>query len=200
MNVELVSWEAFHQLARGLALRIRDSGYRPDMVVAIARGGVIPARVLCDYLDIMEMACIRVEHYRARQKAPQARVKYPLNASVDSLRILVVDDVSDTGDSFVAALEHIQQKGSPAEVRTCALQHKIVSKYVPDYYAQEITEWRWVTYPWAVVEDLGEMIEDAGLVDGMYEQIAQGLFERHGIRPSREQVEDALNMLRGKRV
>ena len=196
MNVEMVSWEAFHHLARDLALRIRDSGYRPDMIVAIARGGVIPARVLCDYLDIMEMTCIRIEHYRARKKAPEARVKYPLNASVDGLRILVVDDVSDTGDSFIAALDHIRSKGKPMEVRTCALQHKSVSKFEPDYYAREITEWRWVTYPWAVVEDLGEMITEAALAGESVERIRTGLQEQYGIRPDLEMLQDALDALR----
>ncbi|MFZ5466160.1 MAG: phosphoribosyltransferase [Pseudomonadota bacterium] len=195
MNVELVSWESFHRLARDLALRIRASGFRPDMIVAIARGGVVPARVLCDYLDIMDMACVRIEHYRARHKAPEARVKHSLNVSIDGRRILVVDDVSDTGDSFIAMLDHLKGRGVPLEVRTCALQHKIVSKFVPDYYAREITEWRWVTYPWAAIEDLGELIEDGGLLDASVAQIGQALRERHGIEPSHELIGDALAAL-----
>ncbi len=196
MKVELVSWQAFHQLTRDLAVRIRDSGYRPDLIIAIARGGVVPARVLCDYLDVMELACIRVEHYRARHKAPEARVKHPLSVNVDGLRVLVVDDVSDTGDSFIAALDHVKAMGRPLEVRTCALQHKSVSKFVPDYYAHEITEWRWVTYPWAAMEDLGALIEEAGLVGAEPETIALGLRERYVIEPTGEQIEDAVRALR----
>jgi len=195
MKYEMMSWEGFHRLARELALRILDSGYRPDMVVAIARGGVVPARVLCDYLDVMEMNYVRIEHYRARKMTPQARVKYPLNASVDNLRILVVDDICDTGDSFIAAIEHLREKGAPLEVRTCAMQHKTVSKFVPDYYVEEITEWRWVTYPWAVVEDLGELIEDGGLQDSSPEKIAGALREKYGIEATREQIEDAVGTL-----
>ena len=195
MNVELVSWASFHRLARDLALRIRASNFQPDMIVAIARGGVVPARVLCDYLDVMDLACVRIEHYRARHKAPEARVKHPLSIPIDGRRILVVDDISDTGDSFIAALNHLREKGQPAEVRTCALQHKIVSKFVPDYYAREITEWRWVTYPWAAIEDLGELIEDGGLLEASVAQIGEALRERHGIEPSQEQIEDALAAL-----
>lgn len=198
MKYEMMSWEGFHRLARALALRIRDSGYQPDMVIAIARGGVVPARVLCDYLDVMEMNYVRIEHYRARKMTPQARVKYPLHASVDNLRILVVDDICDTGDSFIAAIEHLAEKGKPLEVRTCAMQHKTVSKFVPDYYVEEITEWRWVTYPWAVVEDLGELIEDAGLLESDPAQIARVMHERYGIEPSLEQIGDALQALRIK--
>lgn len=198
MNVELVSWDTFCRLARELALRIRASGFQPDMIVAIARGGVVPARVLCDYLDVMDLACVRVEHYRARHKAPEARVKHPLSVPIDGRRILLVDDVSDTGDSFLAALEHLREKGQPQEVRTCALQHKIVSKFVPDYYAREIIEWRWVTYPWAAIEDLGELIMAGGLQDTAAEGIRQALRERHGVEASPEQIEDALAALRLK--
>ncbi|MEW6444877.1 MAG: phosphoribosyltransferase [Pseudomonadota bacterium] len=193
---ELMSWSRFADLSRVLAEKIRVSGYRPDMIVAIARGGVVPARVLCDYLDVMDLACVRVEHYRARRQAPEARVKHPLNASVDGLRLLVVDDVSDTGDSFIAALDHIGAIGHPSEVRTCAVQHKSVSKFVPDYYANEITEWRWVTYPWAVVEDLGEWIVAEGLERVDPEVIARVLWQRHEVEATREQIEDALHGLR----
>lgn len=196
MHVELVSWETFYQLARQLALMIRTSGFCPDVIVGIARGGVVPARVLCDYLDVMELACVRVEHYRARHKVPKVRVQHPLSIPIDGRRVLVVDDVSDTGDSFRAALEHLAEKGRPLEVRSCALQHKTVSSFVPDYYAREIRAWRWVTYPWAVIEDLGELISAAGLIEAGLDEIQKVLDTRHGIQPSIEQIEDALAALR----
>lgn len=83
--VELVSWERIEALARTLAFRIRDDGFQPDMIVAIARGGYVPARILCDYLGVMNLAGFRVEHYRGAHKEPLARVQYPLSAA-DGLR------------------------------------------------------------------------------------------------------------------
>ena len=118
MQCELVSWENFYQLARGLALTIHKSGYLPDTIIAIARGGVVPGRVLCDFLAIMELASFRIEHYHGTRKESLARIKYPLVADLNGKRVLVVDDVGDTGETFVVAIEHIRQQGEPAEIKT----------------------------------------------------------------------------------
>ncbi len=63
MRCELVSWEQFRALARQLALRVQSSGFRPDMIVAIGRGGYMPARLLSDYLDIYSLSGFKIEHY-----------------------------------------------------------------------------------------------------------------------------------------
>ncbi len=197
--VEPIGWEQCERLARLLAGKIRESGFSPQVVLAIARGGVVPARLLCDHLDIMEMACLRVAHYRAHHKSPEAKVCQSLSLDLDGRRVLLVDDVSDTGDSFEAALAYLRARTTPAEVRTCALHHKQTSAYVPDYFGGQITEWRWLTYPWAVLEDLGGFIEEAGLVGASTSHISEMLQRRHGFRPDERQIEDALAMIRSHR-
>lgn len=192
--VELIAWEECERLARLLAGKIRESGFAPQAVLAIARGGVVPARLLCDHLDIMEMACLRVAHYQAHHKSPEAKVCQSLSLDLTDQRVLLVDDVSDTGDSFEAALAYLRAHATPREVRTCALHHKRTSTYVPDYFGGLITEWRWLTYPWAVLEDLGGFIEEAGLVGASPAHIAETLQQRHGFRPTEQQIEDALAM------
>ena len=195
--VDLVDWDRFHRLARSLAFRIRESGFKPDMVVAIARGGYVPARVLCDYLGVMDLASFRVEHYRGARKEPLARVRHPLAVSVDGLRILVVDDVSDTGDTFEVALSHLSGLGDPAEVRTAALLHKTVSRYRPDYYVEEMVEWRWVTFPWAAMEDISEFVRELRFPPGTtLEEIAGKLRAAHGIEVPPAKLKDVLALLR----
>ena len=63
MHCELISWSEVQRLCRRLAIMIRSSNYVPDVVVAISRGGYVPARLICDYLDIMALTSIRTEHY-----------------------------------------------------------------------------------------------------------------------------------------
>ena len=134
MRCELVSWEQFRTLARQLALLVRSSGFKPDMIVAIGRGGHMPARLLSDYLDIYNLSGFKIEHYRRAQKQAQARVRYPLSANVEGLKLLLVDDVSDGGDTFEVAVSHLHERGPPAEIRTAVLHHKAVSSFVPDFY------------------------------------------------------------------
>jgi hypoxanthine phosphoribosyltransferase len=155
LRCELVSHDTVYELADALARRVRASGFVPDLVVAISRGGFTPARVLCDVLGIFNLTSIRVVHYRkAATKEQTAYVEYPIGMPVAGLRILVVDDVNDSGDTLQVARAHLESLG-PAEVRTAVLHEKLSSPIRADYAAATITEWRWLVYPWAVVEDVG---------------------------------------------
>ena len=104
---ELVSWELFYDMARQLAFMIHNDNYQPDIIIAIARGGYTPARILSDYLGVMDMTSFKVKHYQSTEKEPVAVIEHPLAADVSGQKILLVDDVSDTGDTFDVAVEHI---------------------------------------------------------------------------------------------
>ena len=76
---------------------------------------------------------------------------------LEKKRILIVDDVSDTGDTYEAAITHLQDF-QPREIRTAVLLHKTTAKYKPDFIARRVVKWRWMIYPWAVIEDLGGFV------------------------------------------
>lgn len=192
---EVVTWNRFYALARKLAQRVRASGYRPDVIVAIARGGLIPARVLSDLLEQPDLTSFRIEHYRASQRQAQARVRDPLTADLAGRRVLLVDDVTESGDTFVVALEHLRSRGEPAEVRTATLHHKTISPCVPDYYAQKVVKWRWIGYPWAVAEDLGHFIRAMSPRPDSPDEVARRLAADHGIRVPRRLLVEVLALL-----
>ena len=192
---ELITWEDFYSLSRTLAFQIRESGYIPDMIIAIGRGGYMPARILSDFLGLMDLANMRIMHYRGAHKESQAKVFYPLNADPKDRRVLLVDDVSDTGDTFYVAMEHILTKGKPAEIRTVALHHKITASFVPDFYAKKIKEWRWLIYPWAVTEDITTFIQEQEPPPESIEAAAQWLQDEHGVALPQQQLADILAMI-----
>jgi hypoxanthine phosphoribosyltransferase len=155
LRCELVSNETVYDLAWTVAGKVRTSGFEPDLVIAISRGGFTPARVLCDVLGIFNLTSIRVVHYRGpADMEPVATVKYPLCIPVAGQRLLVVDDVNDTGDTLKAARAHLEALG-PVEVRMAVLHEKTGSPVRAEYTGGVIDEWRWLLYPWAVVEDVG---------------------------------------------
>ena len=192
---ELVDWPHFYALARTLAHKIRESAFSPDLLVAIGRGGYAPGRILSDLLGIMDLTSFKIEHYRGTARVSEARVRYPLSAPVSGRRILLVDDVSDTGETFQAAIAHLLGQGDPAELRTAAIDHKVISTYQPHYHARSVEGWRWIIYPWAVVEDTGSFI--AAMVPRLSEpeEIAARIERDHRVRIPVDSIRDALALL-----
>lgn len=194
---ELISWEHFYRLAQQLARTLHTAWVRPDIIVAIGRGGYMPARILSDYLNIFDLASIKVEHYRGAHRQQLARVRYPLTADISGRHVLLVDDVSDSGETFELAVRHLTEHGEPAELRTAVLHHKQVSAFVPDYYAEEVTEWRWIIYPWAVIEDLSGFLQAMQPRPVSAQVFADYLLERHGIKVAQATLEDVLAFAAG---
>lgn len=193
---EVVSWQAFYALACNLARQIAASGYRPDLIVAIGRGGEVPGRVLSDLLDQMDLTSFKIEHYHQAQKQKVARVRYPLAAEVAGRKVLLVDDVADSGETFAVALEHLNGRGAPAEVRSAVLHYKTVSSYRPDYYAAELRTWRWIVYPWAVGEDLGGILRVMRPLPDDPAEVAARLRDEHGVRLPRAALRELLAVIR----
>jgi uncharacterized protein len=190
-----ITWEEVYSLCHQLAQQLRKANFRINVIVAIARGGYVPARLLSDMLGIDDLACFKIEHYQGAYKQQEAVVKYPLNADINGRNVLLLDDVCDSGDTFDVGIGHIRQCGTVNEMRTAVLHLKTVSRYVPDFYVEEIREWRWLIYPWAVNEDLSGMIADMQLADADVTLLQRIIKQRHGIDVSRPQIENALTLL-----
>jgi hypoxanthine phosphoribosyltransferase len=173
-----VSWDDAHALAEHLAKRIRASGYEPDVLVAVSRGGFDPARMLCDLLGVRRLGSVQVEAYSAVGVRGEPKVVTPLNTDVSGLRVLLVDDVSDTGGSLRVAKAHIVSKGA-REVRVAALHLKPWTSLTPDYWAGRTEDW--IVYPWERREsilDLAAKLREEGCADIRVELRRLGFSER----------------------
>jgi hypoxanthine phosphoribosyltransferase len=195
MPCTLVTWEEVYRLCRKVARQLREAGAPIDMILAIARGGYIPGRLLSDMLGVSDLTSLKIEHYQGAQKQREALVKYPLNADITGRNVLLLDDVCDSGDTFAVAAEHLRRSGTPRSLHTAAMHLKTVSEFVPDFYAGTINEWRWIIYPWAVNEDLSGLIDNMRL--GMRDpvRLQQEFRRRHGVDVTLQQIEDALLLL-----
>jgi hypoxanthine phosphoribosyltransferase len=137
----------FH--ARRIAEKVIESKYEPDLIVAILRGGIVLARLLSDLLNIREIKVMRVIHYDALESKKVAEIIEPINCRLDGMKVLLVDDVADTGESLIVARDHVLERGA-SEVRIATMHYKPWSKLKPDYYSEE-TE-AWVVYFWEYAE------------------------------------------------
>ncbi|MEB3760830.1 MAG: phosphoribosyltransferase [Desulfurococcales archaeon] len=158
--VKIVSWDEIVEWTRGLSQKIKDSGWTPDVVVAVARGGYVPARLLCDFLDITDLLSVQSQHWtEAARAAEKAILKYPYKVDMEGKNVLVVDDIVDTGETLLLARDYIRREWRPVEVKVAALQWiSQVAKFEPDYYYLEVRDWTWFQYPWTRLEDLQQFI------------------------------------------
>jgi len=149
------TWSDIQRLCEEVAEQIRNSGFKPDLIVAVGRGGFPPARIISDVLDIRRVASVSVEYYiSVGETRGKPKIVFPLNADVRGRRVLIVDDVADTGHSLMAVRDHVIAQGA-AEVKVATLHYKPWSVLKPDYYAEE-TE-AWIIYAWERWETVREL-------------------------------------------
>lgn len=153
----ILDWQDIYNYAYQTATKIKNSGWRPDVIVGIARGGWVHARIACDLLGIKDLFSVKVDHWGVTAtKDGKAKLTCPLVGDVKGKKVLVVDDITDTGESLTMAVEHVIEKGS-SEVKSATLMHIAGSKFVPDYFGVEIA-WAWEIWPWNFYEDLTALI------------------------------------------
>lgn len=188
LSCELISWGEVQRLCRRLSALIQASAYQPDIVIAIGRGGYVPARLVCDNLDIMALTSIKIEHYLSgSEKQAEAVIRYPLSVDIRHQRALLVDDVNDSGDTLQLAVEHIRSF-QPQEIRTAVMHQKRSTYLKVDYFAKRIIKWRWLIYPWAMNEDLGAFIQGLSTPPKTLAAVQQGLAREYGLRVSMRQL------------
>jgi hypoxanthine phosphoribosyltransferase len=154
---EVPTWDQIYAMLRSQAEKIRRSGFKPDIIVGIARGGWVPARVQSDLLEIPDFAVVRVEFYLGVAETRNEPVMTQgVSEVVAGKKVLVVDDVADTGKSLQLVKEHIRQQGA-VELRIATVYRKPFSIITPDYYEKETR--RWVVFPWEIKETLRKIVE-----------------------------------------
>jgi hypoxanthine phosphoribosyltransferase len=194
LKVELVSNAMVSRLSRKLAHKIQHSKFNPDIVICIARGGYIPARLICDYLEIYNLTSIRIKHYTGSDISGSASLIDPLCIDIQGMNVLLVDDIDDTGDTLQLALDYLTGL-NPEEIKVAILHHKVISGLMPDYYAQKITHWRWITYPWAIVEDVLGFVKKMQPQPTTVEQAIERTAEDYGIKVSKQVMQDVFRLL-----
>lgn len=140
---------------------MQSGSFSPDTIVAISRGGLVPAKLFSDALDIRDLRVIRLSFYVAPGKtAKKPAILDPLSGSLEGKNVLLVDDISDTGESFRVAIGHLLEH-NPLSVKTASMHMKEGSPFRPDFFFAVNTQW--IVYPWEKQEfmrDTGEKLVD----------------------------------------
>lgn len=157
---EILSWELFGNASRELATMIAEDGYEPEMILSIARGGLLIGGALGYALAVKNTYTMNVEFYTGvdeRLEVPRILPPAPDFVDLADAKLLIVDDVADTGHTLKSVHEFCA--GKVGEVRTAVIYEKPHSVVQCDYV------WRrtdlWINFPWS---DKPPVVDREGIV------------------------------------
>jgi hypoxanthine phosphoribosyltransferase len=145
---EVLTWEGFGSASRALAQAVADDGYHPDLILSIARGGLFVAGVLGYALSVKNIHLMNVEYYTGideRLPLPVVLPPTPELINLEHARLLVADDVADTGHTLALVRDFCV--GKVADVRAAVLYQKPKS-VIDCEYIWRCTD-RWIDFPWS---------------------------------------------------
>ncbi|MEV5830062.1 phosphoribosyltransferase [Spirillospora sp. NPDC052242] len=145
---EVLTWELFGTASRELAQAVADSGYRPDLILSIARGGLFVAGSLGYALDVKNLHVMNVEFYTGvdeRLDLPVMLPPVPNAVDLSGAKVLVADDVADTGATLKLVRDFCADH--VADVR-CAVVYEKPASSVKCEYVWRHTD-RWINFPWS---------------------------------------------------
>ncbi|HPR41127.1 MAG TPA: phosphoribosyltransferase family protein [Candidatus Methanofastidiosa archaeon] len=131
----------------------------PDIIVGVARGGLIPAVRLSHITNNTLMRVVDVKFYTDIEKRTEKpTITVPLTENITDLNVLIADDVADTGKTLVEVKKHIKSL-NPKKIKVAVIAKKPQSIIDPDYYVFETD--KWIIFPWEkmpVERGSGEMV------------------------------------------
>lgn len=150
LNMKL-TWSDVDWFCLNLSSQIKLSGFQPDMILGVARGGLIPAAMLASFLKVKDVISISIRSYtKERQRKTQPEYLHSLPEKlIKGKKILIVDDIVDSGNTFKSLNKLITPDKALAIY--LSLLTKDAAKFKPHYTSFLITKSDlWITFPWEV--------------------------------------------------
>lgn len=145
-----VSWDEYHLLVEKLALKVHASGWEFDQILCLARGGLRPGDVLSRVFD-KPLGIMSTSSYRAESGTIQGRLdiaKYITMPKGELAgRVLLVDDLADSGVTLHAVVERLRATPAITELRSAVIWVKGVSTYTPEYFVEKLETSPWIHQP-----------------------------------------------------
>lgn len=200
MKCRIVSWGEVYSMCKELAGAVERSGFEPKTIIALARSGFVPGRLLSDLLGIPDLVSLKVEHWldTTGQHREEATIPYQIPFNVEKRRVLVVDDIVDTGKSMKVSVDYIE-RFKPEMLKTAVMQYITASIFKPDYYVTTVSDWVWFIYPWNFTEDLcnltARILKANPSKTHSSQEVFEGFKESFGLEVPLEELETILRTL-----
>lgn len=162
MKFMKISWDKVEEYCISLYNKI-NKNFKFDCIVAICRGGWIPARIISDLSGVQDVGNLRIESYDVYEKK-EPKITQSVSINIKDKNVLLVDDIADSGDSLMLAKDYLLKK-SPKNLMTATIHYKSKSKIMPDFFAEEVDADVWIIYPWEKRETERKLKEEGIEID-----------------------------------
>ncbi len=153
----VLDWEELYWDVFELARKIKRDKFKPDILIAIARGGWVIGRILSDLLEVSEVGGLTIRFYKGVEETMnKPAIVQPLVQDIRGKKVLLVDDIVDTGETLRLALEHVSGKGAEV-IKSAAPYVKKWSPIRPDYFVKVLEGW--VVFPYEYTETIKALEE-----------------------------------------
>jgi len=185
-SARIVSLSEAYDMAFKVAKKIGDSPDTFDVVAGISRGGLPPARIVCDFLNIGTLTSLQIRHYTSgAEEKEQVEITDPIDIDIQGKHVLIIDDVNDSGKTLKSAYKHVQSKDA-ATVKTAVLHEKDNTSFRADFTGSHLSKWKWLIYQWAVTEDLLEFLNKDDLLNAGEDEAIQHLSNTYNLNVERD--------------
>lgn len=152
IDKHVLRWKHVDQACESICDKIGDNV--PDHIIALARGGLVPASIIANRLGVRRVYSMGVASYKPGEDhstRDQFDVYQQISINNENIkpsdRVLIVDDISDRGDTFDHVYALVSRRHA-VQIRTASIIVKPETTHVPDYYHTKVPQDCWVVFPW----------------------------------------------------
>ena len=156
-NVKYVklSWQHITNHCKLIVEKMKD--FKPDVLISLGRGGMIPTRILSDMINVKTVHLLNIKLYKGVNIRDSKPTVENFNVIIEKKNVLLIDDIVDTGLTIDAAISKIYEC-RPSIIKTATLLCKKQVKRRPTYIGTECEDNEWIIFPWEKEEFKKESI------------------------------------------
>ena len=141
-----ISWERVTSFSKDVANKVRESKFKPDYLIGITVGGLIPLGLIAEELEVSNILTVSAGSYSGKVQG-ELKVKYLPEINLEGKKILLIDEVAETGKTLQNLSKMIREKYKPSKLCTAVLVlNKKDSQFQPDFVGFETEDW--IIFPW----------------------------------------------------
>lgn len=150
MNKVRISWDDFHNDCIEVTKKINSDGLEFDTIIALARGGLVPARIMADYLKYDNFFTLGLKLYDGEERTDKVSIYQNLPEDITSKqsgKILIIDDVSDGGTTLWFSFRKLSILYPHMKIITATPYFKPRTEFMPTYYSKSFPDEDWLVFP-----------------------------------------------------